>query len=954
MPDTPHEESVRQHDLELVSFGPFRFSPAEGRLTRNGEPVKLGSRAADILRVLIENDGNVVANQDILSKVWSGVFVEDVCLRVHIAALRKALDIGDASFSPVRNVPGRGYAFAAATTRTTVKTTVSVQPLFRLPALPPRTISRDDELAELCAKVAAERLVTIVGAGGMGKTTMALAVGHALLDEYAGAVAFVDLVPVTDSRGLAMALISSFGLRPRTGSPVPELVSLLAARQALLILDNAEHLLSDVSSLCEQLLGALPSLRILVTSREALRAAGEAVHRMRPLRSPEDPPSCTPAEIAAFPAVRLFLDKMANGGAARTPSDAELETIAVICCKLGGVALAIELAAGRVGSFSLKEIAALLDSQIALRWPGRRTAPPHQQTMSATLDWSYDLLEDREKKVLRRLSVFTGGFTLGDVCAVLSEPTFDSETISGAFEGLLAKSLVSAEVGSGTTRYKLPQITRAYCELKLNEAGEQRIFRLQHAQYFRDRIQQEASEGGRGGEPPNVSADMDNIRSALQWALGDDGDLLLGIDLAASSDQLWFERALFAAGSEWTSKASHLLSDAKTKGSRNDLLIQMALATSETADPGYSKERWLNALELATSLKDVRRQMIAYLVLWTQEQRALDYDASLARAIECAEAAKGVSDLGPMAMANWMLGMTRLRMGRLAEARTDLENSIDRDTEGSRQLQIRDTGYDRRVSAIAGMANLLWLQGFPDQAQHWCDRTMDEAKRLGRALPLSVAMTWTGLTRYLFDQDIDAVEQDIVELLEHARARSNKVYEGCGLCLLGLCQTRREDFEAAKPLVEKGLQLLAETGFGVLDTFFRTTLGEAAIKAGRLVHARELLNEIAAKERNAEHWCKPETLRIEGLLAQANGHRKRAEDIFRRSLALAREQGARGWELRTAMDLARSLAGNDRRVEASQLLETVHARFTEGSETLDLVCARRLLNDLAGKMEARA
>src|ERR1700687_3838142 len=300
---------------ELVSSGPFRLFPSERVLKKADEPVKLGSRAFDILLVLVQHAGEVVVHKELIAKVWPGVFVEEVSLRVHIAALRKALDTGEAGTRYLTNVPGRGYCFVAPTSRERVESIVpaadtSFDAVYQLPPPLARMVGRDEAVREICQKLMAERFVSIVGPGGMGKTTVALSVAHALLTEFRGAVCFVELGPLSAPQLLAGTVASAFGLPVQSQDPIPGLVAHLRGKRILLILDSPEHLISQAAVAAERLFSDLPDLHILVTSREILRVEGESVHHLSPLKSPPDNPNLTVAEMLNFPAAKLFMERV--------------------------------------------------------------------------------------------------------------------------------------------------------------------------------------------------------------------------------------------------------------------------------------------------------------------------------------------------------------------------------------------------------------------------------------------------------------------------------------------------------------------------------------------------------------------------------------------------------------------------------------------------------------------
>ncbi|MEI9887626.1 MAG: winged helix-turn-helix domain-containing protein [Rhizomicrobium sp.] len=914
-----------------------------------------------MLTVLVENAGEIVGHRELIAKVWPGAFVEEVSLRVHIAALRKALDTGEAGPRYLTNVPGRGYGFVAPTSREAIETPdfVAHRPAVARYALPARlthVVGRDDDVRELCEAIVAERFVTLVGPGGMGKTTVALSVAHALLEEFRGAICFVELGPLNDPHLLAGTVASAFGLPVQTQDPIPGLVAHLRGKRMLLILDSSEHLISAVAVLAGRLFEAAPDLHILATSREALRTDGENVYRLSPLASPPDTSNLTMADMLGFPAAKLFVERAAMGGGTMVLDDTAAPLVANICRRLGGLALAIELAAGRVGTLGLRETAALLDSQFALRWPGRRTAPPRHQTLSATLDWSYNLLSETERKVLARLSAFAGNFTLEGAQQVAGRPELAEVEVFDAIGGLFVKSLASADTSGPIARYRLLDTTRTYAAMKLKDSGEYNDLRRRHALYYRDLLVRTARGAGLTADQPTASAaDIDNIRAALHWAFSADGDPALGVDLAAFSTPIWLGKALLTECRDWMTRAAAVANpdDAPTQ---QQLLIQTALASSQVLGVGMSdqfKASWTKALELAVRLQDIPGQLTGHLALWGAAIRAPSLDEALDAARRCGDIARLVPDPGPSAMVDWMAGVTEHHLGRLADARLHLRRALDTDTEAARLTQLRQIGYDRRVATIGVMANVLWLQGYFEQARQWGERALAEARSLEFALPVGVALTWAGLNKYLSDPDIDAVERDVVELVDHSRTHAIASDEAFGLCLLGLCQAKRQQFDAAMPLVMEGLRMFGEIHYEVFTPFVLAHLCEAAIEAKRHDDARSLMTRLARDERNPKSWCTPEILRVKGMLALTGGDQAAAAAFFSQSIESARTQGALAWELRAATSLGRLHAAAGRPGEALDLLAPVFERFAEGADTADLVAAGQFLDELRSSTPAR-
>lgn len=936
---------------EVVSFGPFRLFPSERALKKADETVKLGSRAFDLLLVLVQHAGEVVSQRELTATVWPGVFVEEVTLRVHINALRKALDTGEGGERYLTNVPGRGYCFVAPTSRATAGLpTADDFPEAHYPLPPPlvQMVGRDEIVCGICHKLVTERFVTIVGPGGLGKTTVALSVAHTLLPEFFGAVCFVELSRVTDARLLAPAVVSAFGLPVQSGDPIPGLVAHLRGKPVLLILDGSEHLISEAAALSERLFAELPQLHLLVTSREVLRVGGENVYPLSSLETPPDGPSLSASELLGFPAVKLFVQRATSGGQINL-ADQDVRIAGDICRKLGGNALAIELAAGRVAAYGLQEIARLLDSEFALRWPGRRTAPPRHQTLRATLDWSYNLLSEVERTVLRRLSVFVTGFTLEAAQQVAEGPGIAAEEVFDAVGGLLMKSLASADTTGSTARYRLLDTTRTYAALKLADAGERDQFRHAHAKYYCAFLKMANEADLPAHQRRALVAHLDDIRAALHWAFGRDGDPDIGVDLTSYASSIWLSKALFAECRDWTMQAAAVAPGREDgKATDQQIVIHLALASSQLFTTSFSVEAmvaWTRTLE--NTVRETQGKLILrYLASWGGNIRTR-YDEALELAQRCAEDAKKLPDPGPTALAEWMLGHSLHHLGRLAEARTHLQRSLDVDTEKARLAQVNAIGYDRRVDTLGNLASTLWMQGFPEQAELLGVRVLEAARPLQFAMPLSVAMTWASFHRYLSDTDIDAVEHDIVELIEHARTHSIKPQVGVGNCFLALCQTRRNQFDAAMPLAGEGLRLLAEMQYEVFVPLILAHLSESAIAADRHSDAVSLMAQLAIRDRNREHWCMAEVLRVKGLLALSDGHADAAATLFLQSAELARKQGALAWELRAAMNLARLKGSQGRQRKAFELLEGVYNRFTEGFETVDLLAARSLLDELA-------
>jgi DNA-binding winged helix-turn-helix (wHTH) protein len=373
---------------DVLSFGPFSLVAAERLLKKPDEPIPLGGRVLDVLIALTERAGEVVPRKELISTVWPGVTVEDANLRAHIAALRKALGDGRDGARYVTNISGRGYCFVAPVMRSSARQTARVtgitptERVQRLPPRPARVVGRDDTVRSLAEQLQALRFVSIIGPGGVGKTTVAISVAYTLIDGFHDAVFFIDLAALTDPQLVPTAVASALGLMVQSQDPFAGLLAFIGDRKILLVLDNCEHVIGVAAALAERLVGEAPQAHVLATSREALRVAGEHVHLLYSLDCPPEDAGLTAMEVLKYPAAQLFMERAAESGYGVALSDIDAPIAARICRRLDGIALAIELAASRVGSLGIFRTAELLDNRFSLLWQGRRTALPRHKTLN--------------------------------------------------------------------------------------------------------------------------------------------------------------------------------------------------------------------------------------------------------------------------------------------------------------------------------------------------------------------------------------------------------------------------------------------------------------------------------------------------------------------------------------------------------------------------------------------
>ncbi|WP_347907489.1 winged helix-turn-helix domain-containing protein [Pseudomonas grandcourensis] len=474
--------SLRDLNSEAVlQFGPYAFHLSQRLVLEGDRPLRLGGRALDVLQVLVEHAGSVVSKEELIAQVWPRSVVEEINLRVHIAALRRALGDGQNGQCYIVNIPQRGYSFVAPVQHSpqpvafpgeTVK-----KPLHNLPARLTPITGRDAIVGSLVRQLPVRRFMTLVGPCGIGKTTVALRVAELLLQHYRHGVWLVDLAAIDDPAQVTDHLTRTLGLEVGTT------LETLAQRHALVVLDNCEHLLERCRTLIETLLASLPRLSILATSREPLKASGETVLRLPPLAVPPASALRSVAEVMGYSAVQLFVSRARTRQQGFTLREQDLKTVREICRRLDGLPLAIELAAAQIDALALVGLQAQLDNCFQLLSQGRRTAVPRHQTLKAALDWSYERLNPLEQSVLQQLAVFKMAFTQDAAIGVISCDALPVAELIEVLDNLTLKSLLSQEQGGGVTRYRFLNTTRTYALEKLELSGELRTLETRYAGY---------------------------------------------------------------------------------------------------------------------------------------------------------------------------------------------------------------------------------------------------------------------------------------------------------------------------------------------------------------------------------------------------------------------------------------------------------------------------------------
>ncbi|MCQ1574624.1 helix-turn-helix transcriptional regulator [Neorhizobium galegae] len=946
------EHSAR-NAADAVSFDGFSLFPTQRQLLKDGKPVSIGSRAFDLLCALVARPGEVLSTQELISIVWRNIFVDEANLRVNLTHLRRALGEGEGKRYIV-NIPGRGYMFRAllATPQTRPTSPGSAfaqaaasstadlmgeepQPL-SLPRRISRVIGRDDVIQSLAAKLTNRRFLTVVGPGGIGKTTVALSVADQLLSNVNGQAILIDLAPILDPAQVPNSVAAALGLAIRTHDESESILEFLKGRTLLLIFDGCEHLAEAVASLVERIYLAKSNVYVLATSREPLRVVGENIHRLEPLAVPPEDDRLTAADIQAYSAVELFVERL-GGGLEVTPES--VFRIAEICRRLDGVALAIELAAGRAGTYGIEGLAARLDDRFKLLTLGRRTALPRQQTLRATIDWSYTLLAEQEQKILRHCGIFPDVFSLEGLAAVLG--TGEQCDLGDAVESLVDKSLIVVKVTRDSVHYRLLDSMRAYAVDRLGEVDERNAAARRHALHVCGALGAERLQAG-----ANLSSGLHitvaDVRAALVWCFSGNDDRRVAVSLATDAGAFFLERSLLTECADWSEKALAILTDDE-RGSHQEveLLSNFAMPILFTRGGNdvvrSSLSRAIALLENRDDYSRWARLLRGLYVCHLREGnfRGMREVAERSQIQTFAEQSRSQN--------SWMMGLCQYFSGEHAAATETLSRAL---TILPVKRRVGETGVDPRVNAYNALARSQWFRGFADQALLTSGRNLAESAALDHPVSHCIALTWMAPIP-LWTGDLDLAEQRIAELVETANRGALAPSRLAGSAWQGVIATRRGDHKTGLHLLQSSIDGMIGINNRLLHIIFLGHLAEALAAGGRLQDAiRAIDDAMALVDLYGETVNMPLLLRLRGdyLLALDPNDLDAAQTHYMRSLEWAERQGALAMELRTTLSLMKvhEMRGNSPIGRA--LLMAVYRRFTEGFSTADLVEARRVLS----------
>jgi predicted ATPase/DNA-binding winged helix-turn-helix (wHTH) protein len=939
MPGLPKSEAT-------IEFGRFKVIRHKRELLADGWPVELGGRAFDTLVALIDAHGTVLGKDELMRRVWPDRIVEENNLAAQVSTLRKVFG---ADRDLIQTVAGRGYQFTGEIRASAASAVAAPSRVTNLPEAVSELIGREAELRDAMDLVTKHRLVTLIGAGGIGKTRLGLEVARHLVPRFPDGVFVAELGPLSSPELVPATVATALGT-PGAGTVSREgIAAAVGAKRLLLVVDNCEHLIEAAAGMVDALLRDSPGASLLVTSREPLRAAGEYVYRVPPLAVP--PEDCRDIEdVLKYGAVRLFIARARAAEPQYVPDVRLAATTAAICRHLDGIPLAIELAAARIVGFGVEGVAARLDDRFRLLAGGNRTALSRHRTMHATLDWSHELLSETERVVLRRLAVFAGVFTLEAASVVAASADIPAQEVVDCVANLVAKSLLSADVAGAIVHYRLLETTRAYAREKLVESGELEQFARRHAQYHRDLFEHAEAESEMQPTAAWLAAyrpQIDNLRAALDWAFSPGGDATVGVALTVATVPLWMRLALIAECHLRVERAiAHLEGEVPADAARDmRLFLALGITAIHTQDPGSPKmvAALTKALELAESLGDTEYCLRAMWGLYIYRFRLGDYRSALTLAERFRAVAAKTADPWDNLIGDRLIGIVLHILGDQPGARRHIEPLIGADFGTEYRSHILRYQYDQRVVTHCHYAKIVWLQGRADLATRIAEGVVDYARTKDHVLSLLYALVQAACVIAVYSGDLATADRNVKLVGDLAITHGLEAWRTWGQSFEGVVLIKRGESAAGSRLLGAALKRLPE---GLNRNLF-AELAEGLGAAGQIAEGLALVDDTLARiQRIEEGWCLAELLRRKGELLLLRGGPPAvadAEGCFRQALDVARRQDAPSWELRAATSLARLWHRRRQTSRARELLAPVYRRFTEGFETADLLTAKALL-----------
>lgn len=910
--------------MSVIKFGTFELNLTEKRLSESGKPFHLGKRALDLLIILASRAGEVISKEELIQHAWPTTTVDDGALRVHLVTLRKALS-NSTGRRYIENVAGRGYVFVApievADSETASSDEIANLTHSNLPRPSTRLIGREDFIVSSLESLRTTRLLTIAGAGGIGKTAVALEVADRL--NASRLVMYFDLATLPDDDHLMPTLASALGLVVLQDEYDKAVLAALNDRNALLFFDNCEHLIDTAALVADLLLKSTSGTSILATSREPLRVAGERVRQLPSLSVPDD--NAPVDELMSSPAVELFVESVRLASDIEEFHDPEsLRAAAAIVRSLDGIPLAIELAASRVSNLGLASVTGSLDDPLAILRRGRRTAPQRQQTLRATLDWSYDSLNADERLLFALIAVFPGPFS-DQAAETVAKKWLSGERFDNSFDGLLLKSLLSVSRRDG--RYRLLDTTRGYAIEKLGESALHTEFRIAHGHFCREAL----LLANRDWQVlptrewlTRYGNLLDDLRATLKWCYSRTEHIDLAIELTAMSNVLWIQLGLMGEQLAAVERALDALPSSRHVGSEVELELRTVRGSALYHIRGFkSDDQTLAEFDRAALIAERLGGQSQAIRVNAGKISVLTSNGRYADAIGIGTALK---ERFPTATGlSRLLEHNHLFNGEFAKARQQAEVSIEEANQALRTTLNSGTGYDQGLIARSVVAMVDFIEGRIDRSFEEVSKLVVDARQLGHSISNCLVLCLTATPIAYMAGDISEARAWLQEADRVARKD-----------MLVRWKEWVDGYMAAVPEA-------AQTGQGqvTLQATLSDTTGLRLEYLTVLAGCRASLPVLERALSGGAGWCRPELLRLSSV-SLMKSDRQAARSALDQAHELSQKMGAALWELRCAICLFRMANADEPELSRYRLVTALN-KFECSHPLADIKMAKTLL-----------
>jgi predicted ATPase/DNA-binding winged helix-turn-helix (wHTH) protein len=919
LPTSPHVPAASAE--ALWRFGPFTVRETHRSLDRGGQAVRLGPRAFDLLLQLVKRAGEYLSKDELLAAVWAGVVVEEASVRVHMSLLRKVLGEpgeGDGCKEWISNIPQRGYRFNARVDREWVDPSGSVKPrqsapsFVKLPVRLTELVGRDLEVENVLAALSAHRLVTLVGPGGIGKTSVAIHVAEHQQSQHATQTAFVDLSPLISQAHVLSTMARSLGAAADMPDTVQAITQCLQGQDVLLVIDNCEHVIDSLAPAVNSLLTALPDLRILATSRESLRVTAEYVVRLPPLAVP-DAEGIPLTQALHWPSVKLLVERARAAGAGAF-NESHGPLLSKISRQIDGIPLAIELVAARLGVQSAGDLARRLDDHMRLYAIDKRAASPRHRTLAAALDWSIALLSEEELRLFRRLSVFRGRFDVESALQVNADT--DPDAAFDALISLTNKSLVSFDSSDAVAPYRLLDTTRSYAASLLVQSEERTAMQRRHAAFMLDLMKTATAEIPEFTEQAwgeRYAFRLDDVRFALEVRLVQQPDAKAAAALVIASMPLWFHVSQVVEYRDKVVAALALVDQQPEPDTETATWLSTTLVTVLLNTEGTHED--LNRLcdRSMEGALTMQAPVLALRALWgrcTHDMFRGEYTAALRDSKKLLTMVESTSDPAALILSHRVSAMAHHFCGNFDVSRQHSEASIAISS-GLGRTHANMLGPDATVAAMAVLCRTLWVQGDTAAALRVAKDAVARAESIGNSVSLCSAL-YGACVVALWADDRELAHRWVPLMKEEAQRKG----------LLGWLRYAEWFCQALQ------LDNLPERSRHIREVSEQFAGYDAPRREMLVTFCADWVDDgmIARLERGEGLWSAAEVWRAVGCRSERRGMTDEAEVFYLRAIDTARQQGAMNWELRAAQSLANmwAILGYDARAE--QLLDATRAR----------------------------